>query len=169
MLIDLTRVYFRKTLLAMFRFKEARRLNMVYSKILVGIDGSEMSERALNVAIELCKKIGAELLIAHVIEKPPVLTMAKMQEELIEKALEEYADRLLSRALFKAEKEGVRAKPLLLRGKPGPKLCEAANKYGVDLIIVGSRGLGTISKFIVGSVSDFLVRHCTNKSILIIR
>ena len=142
---------------------------MHISRILVGIDGSETSERALDVAIELCKKIGAELLIAHVIEKPPVLTMVKMQEELIEKALEEYADRLLSRALFKAEKEGVKAKPLLLRGKPGPKLCEAVNKYDADLIIVGSRGLGTISRFIVGSVSDFLVRHCINKLILIVR
>ena len=139
------------------------------SRVLVGIDGSEVSERALKVAIELCKKTGAELLIAHVIEKPPVLTMVRTQEELIERALREYADRLLARALFKAEKEGVKAKPLLLKGKPGPQLCEAANKYGVDLVVVGSRGLGTISKFIVGSVSDFLVRHCTNKSILIVR
>lgn len=142
---------------------------MVFAKILVAIDGSKYSDKALNVAIELSRKFNATLYIMHVIEKPPVLTVVKSQEEIILKALKEHADRLLAKALLKAENKGVDTKLILEEGKPGPKIREAAEKLGIDLIVVGSRGLGTISKFILGSVSDFLVRRCVNKAVLIVR
>ena len=142
---------------------------MVFSRVLVGIDGSEVSERALNVAIEVCKRFNAKLYIMHVIEPVFVPSIDKTKVKTIMDALKEHADRIVSKALVKVQKENVEAKPIITEGRPGPEICRKASELNIDLIIVGSRGLGAISRFIVGSTSSYLFNHCTNKSILIVR
>ena len=144
-------------------------LEMVFSRVLVGIDGSEVSERALNVAIEICKRFNAALYVMYVIEPILVPSVDKAKIRTILDALKEHADRIVSKALIKAQKENVEAKPIITEGKPGPEICKKASELKADLIVVGSRGLGTISRFIVGSTSSYLFNHCTNKSILIVR
>lgn len=142
---------------------------MVFSRVLVGIDGSEVSERALNVAIEICKRFNAKLYIMHVIEPIFVPSVDKTKVRAVMDALKEHADRIVSKALVKAQKENVEVKPIITEGKPGPEICRKASELKVDLVIVGSRGLGAISRFIVGSTSSYLFNHCTDKPILIVR
>jgi len=142
---------------------------MIFSKVIVGVDGSDVSERALKVAIEICKKFNATLYIIYVIEPLLVPSIDKAKRQVLIEALKEHADRIMYRALTKAQSENVEAKPVIVEGKPGPTICKKASELGVDLVVVGSRGLGTISRFIVGSTSSYLFNHCTNKSILIVR
>ncbi len=142
---------------------------MVFSKVIVGIDGSDVSERALKVAIEICKKFNATLYIVYVIEPLLVPSIDKAKKQALIEALREHADRIMYRALTKAQRENVKAKPIIVEGKPGPEICKKASELNVDLIVVGSRGLGAISRFIVGSTSSYLFNHCTNKSLLIVR
>ena len=49
--------------------------------------------------------------------------------------------------------------PVTIPGRAGEAICEEANKHNTDLIVIGSRGLGKISRSLFGSVSDFVVRR----------
>ena len=52
-------------------------------------------------------------------------------------------------------------------GNPGPAIIEEANKHAVDLIVIGSRGLGKLSRSLFGSVSDYVVRRA-NRPVMVV-
>jgi nucleotide-binding universal stress UspA family protein len=61
--------------------------------------------------------------------------------------------------LREVEKIGVQASIQLLRGHPGMKIVQYAKDEGFDLIVMGNRGLSGISRFVMGSVSHYVVDH----------
>ncbi|GER26987.1 adenine nucleotide alpha hydrolases-likesuperfamily protein [Striga asiatica] len=79
--------------------------------------------------------------------------------ESVKKAQEENATNILSRALHICKEKKVKAETLILQGDPKDKICQAAEELGVDLLVVGSRGLGTIKRALLGSVSNYCVHH----------
>lgn len=55
--------------------------------------------------------------------------------------------------------DGAAAEAVVEHGSPGPAICEAARKLGVDVVVVGSRGRGAIKRALLGSVSTHVVHH----------
>ncbi|KAL9428285.1 hypothetical protein AB3S75_030302 [Citrus x aurantiifolia] len=80
-------------------------------------------------------------------------------EQSIRKAQEENSAALLSRALQICKDKNVKAETLVLTGDPKDMICQAAEQMHMDLLVVGSRGLGKIKRALLGSVSDYCAHH----------
>jgi nucleotide-binding universal stress UspA family protein len=145
----------------------------MYKKILVPMDGSEKANAAAEHAIELAAKIGAEVTLYHVI---PALTpyvnrysdnMGDAYQQ-IQNELQTTGEDTLQKAQDNYAKSGVKLDTKILWGNPAEEICREARERGFDLIVMGSRGLGEISGFIMGSVSRRVARHASTP-VLIVR
>ncbi|RKD76040.1 nucleotide-binding universal stress UspA family protein [Sinobaca qinghaiensis] len=131
-----------------------------YKKILTAVDGSEESKNAFKKAVAMARREGAELVICHVVDS----SSAFVSE------LEEYAKELLDDYEKQANDAGIKKVTAVLEhGSPKVKIPkELAGKYEVDLIIAGATGLGTVERFIIGSVSEQIARRA-KCDVLIVR
>ncbi|XP_057745654.1 universal stress protein PHOS34-like [Arachis stenosperma] len=89
-------------------------------------------------------------------------------EDYVRKSQEEASAAILSRGLHMCKDKKVKAETIILRGDPREMICQAAEQVHVDLLVVGSRGLGTISRLFIGSVSDYCA-HNAKVPILIVK
>ena len=134
----------------------------MFNKILVAVDGSKTAENALMFGLDLAAKYSAEVLVVSVFDvistslvaRGMVFTPTGTTKYLEE--LEKFHEHVLADALKKAKKVKPKTKvsKKLLKGRAANKIVEAANEGGFDLIVIGSRGLGGIKEFFLGSVSD---------------
>lgn len=130
--------------------------------ILVAADGSEGSRRAAAFAADLAKATGAKVTLLHVLEPIPVVNVGFAEfYGVAHRQPSEEEMRQLRQALQDMAKvfpEG-RAEVVLEYGSPAETIVNQAKERGVDLIVVGARGLGAVGRFFVGSVSDRVVHH----------
>lgn len=135
---------------------------MAFAKIVAAYDGSKAANKALDKAIELSNlSPGAVLEVLHVYDFPrfyvaegfaPVpASMNKDFYDLAVRTAEEARNRL--------KEAGVDGKVQLAQGPPAETILDYAKKNGADLIVIGSRGLGGIREFVLGSVSHNVVQH----------
>ncbi|WP_340021197.1 universal stress protein [Paenibacillus sp. FSL K6-1096] len=134
---------------------------MLFSKILLAYDGSKASNQALERAIELAKVTpGSALYVVHAFEFPRFFigealaplpaSVNKDYYDLAVQTTEEVKGRL--------EAEGLNATVELLQGSPAEVILSYAKEQGADVIVIGSRGLGGIREFVLGSVSHNVVQ-----------
>ena len=128
------------------------------SKILVAIDGSESAEKALEYAVQLAKKHKAKVTLLNVGESKLFGFKPKVVREVGEHVLSDAA----------AKVKGLKLNKQLEFGNPAETIIEVAEKGNYDLIVVGSRGLSSVKRFFLGSVSDD-VSHHAKCSVLIVR
>ncbi|CAH8356740.1 unnamed protein product [Eruca vesicaria subsp. sativa] len=88
--------------------------------------------------------------------------------ESVKKAQQEASAALLSRALQMCRAKQIRTETLVLEGDAKDMICQAVEQMHVDLLVVGSRGLGKIRRAFIGSVSDYCAHHA-NCPILIVK
>ncbi|KAK4776490.1 hypothetical protein SAY86_005178 [Trapa natans] len=79
--------------------------------------------------------------------------------ESVKKAQEENSAIILSRALQMCREKMVKAQTLIMTGDPKDMICRATEEMHVDLLVIGSRGLGKIKRAFLGSVSDYCAHH----------
>jgi len=145
----------------------------LFKKILIATDGSEHAKHALNYAVESAVKWGAKLIILTVIPPiSPLVASSKYNAPYIPKLednLRESHQRILSEAanIVKNKHLEIKVETQLLKGRPSYVIVETAKEEDVDLIVMGSRGMGGIIGFL-GSTSRRVVESCT-KPILIIK
>jgi nucleotide-binding universal stress UspA family protein len=136
-----------------------------FGKILVAIDGSESAQRAADVAIELAQKYDAELTVLHVVETPAWPYASDKPIEIDVERVDEGAkgeeEKLVSRVASLAEIRGVKAGQKVVRevGSAVEGITEYAEKNGIDLIVVGTRGTGGFQKLVFGSVASGVVTY----------
>jgi nucleotide-binding universal stress UspA family protein len=137
--------------------------------IVVGTDGSQQAEHALAEAISIATRDGAQLHIVTAFPDP-----ALIRERITSGAtaarvnLSQVADAVLNRAAEQAEEKGVHAETYSSESEPAQAILEIAGKVNADLIVVGSRGLSGIERFLMGSVSAKVSEHASC-SVLIVR
>ena len=124
-------------------------------KILVPIDGSEHSNRALDFALDLAQKYSAEILLLTVVQYPVVSEFPIYIGEYYTQTKAFY-ERVLSEALEKAKKAtpNLALTSKLTEGYPADKIIETASEGKFDLIVMGRRGQGHLRHTLLGSVSD---------------
>ncbi|XP_015764713.1 PREDICTED: universal stress protein in QAH/OAS sulfhydrylase 3'region-like [Acropora digitifera] len=136
-------------------------------KVLIAVDGSEHGDRAFDWYMSNLHDKRDSVIILHAFEIPPLPyssgpfvfayyeEWSEMVSDLREKAKE------MMRGYEKACKEKkIHYQVILDAGKPaGSVICKEALNEKVDLIVTGSRGLGTARRTILGSVSDYVVHH----------
>ena len=127
--------------------------------ILMATDGSASADAALGFAVELCHDTGAELEVLAV--QPRRLPGRGGGLPILEVEEPGGALRIARRTADMATEAGVRTRAFTVHGSPSESIAERAVAIGADLIVVGSRGLGSIGSMLMGSVSRELVKRST--------
>lgn len=133
---------------------------MSYKHILVAYDGSNHAQKALKHAAGLAEAFEAKLTVIHAYATP-MLNSGDMLITAPAEWAQEYVDysmKVLDEAKDKVP-QGVNADYRNVEGYPAQAVLDYANDTGVDLIVMGSRGLGAIREFVLGSVSHNVVQH----------
>jgi nucleotide-binding universal stress UspA family protein len=139
-----------------------RKPNQKLGKILVAVDGSKYADKAIDYAIQLIKKYSAKLALLHV-EEDRLIRIGGPQ---VVDCVGTIGECILKDASTKTK--GVAFEKLLEVGSPAETIIKVAKKGSVDLIVVGSRGLSSARRFLLGSVSDDISLHARG-SVLIVR
>ena len=141
----------------------------MFSKVLVPVDGSDNSLRALDAALILSEKIGAEVTAIHVMEDIPILHI--QSEKLLRELLDAYkkeTQQILSKCSDIATRKGLSITTKLLQGNVGSTILDFCEREKYDVIIMGSRGMGKFKELVLGSVSNKVVHH-SSCPVMIIR
>ncbi len=129
-------------------------------KILVPVDGSELSHDALARALDLVRSgLRAELVLANVQEPASLYEMVTAPDPgTLEQVSEGAGRHVLEAALRTAEAAGVSFTSEVASGDPARMLIEIAERHGCDLVVMGAHGHGPVRSALMGSVSLELVR-----------
>ena len=124
----------------------------MFEKILLAVDGSEHSNRAVEVAADIARKSDGEVYAIHVHEVGLVVP--------VETNLEAHAivDDTVNELLADGVKAGGDAVSARSGGIPGA-IAESAESFGAGLIVMGTRGLSDVSGMLLGSVAHKVIRH----------
>ena len=122
--------------------------------ILVPVDGSKASGIALSYAADMAKRYSAKVSIVYVAPSTAFTFFEDAFEEItivdIEEGLKRSGQALLNRYIKEAEALGIKVTTTLLSGHPGRQIVQHAKTEDFDLIIMGSRGLSAVSRFLLG-------------------
>ncbi|MDN5347405.1 MAG: hypothetical protein PWP65_969 [Clostridia bacterium] len=130
----------------------------MFKKIILAFDGSPHARRALDAAVDLAQKYGAKLYIVSVVNIPDFAGTVDEVNGALEKG-KEFFNKQLEEAQKTASREGVEVETRILAGHPFEAIARFVDSEGCDLIVVGSRGLGTVKRYLLGSVSEAIVRY----------
>lgn len=134
----------------------------MFKHILFPTDGSENSANALNYVKEVAQKFQSEVTVLHTYELLGQIAVYETSYAYLQE-LEDYLQEQSKKIATDTEKQltdvGVSVKTRVLKGDPGVAIIETAETEKVDMIVMGSRGLGAIQRFLLGSVSNYVVHH----------
>jgi len=143
--------------------------NVKIDKILLAMDGSESSFRALKYAIHLAKVEDAEIMLLHVLENVKqggvIGLRARYGDVKIVKAFLKYSEEIAKRWIEKAKEEArsndvkLRTEIILEQSSKAEEIVKYAEKNEADVIILGTRGLTRFKKLIVGSVANAILSN----------
>jgi len=149
------------------------------NKILVATDASAASNRALDMAAQLAEQHNAELFIIHVIrdmqipfeiQEIPELESQQIESfsEAREKIMRKIAENVLKVAREKVEKAGVnKVQTTIGTGDPATSILDFAKRREVDMIVIGTRGLGKLKGTILGSVSRKVTNNAETSCLIV--
>jgi nucleotide-binding universal stress UspA family protein len=127
-------------------------------KVLLATDLSPASARATDEALDLASRLGAALLAVSVIDPGQLRVPGGrfgIRVDQVRAQRETVAQDLVARG----RRIGVPVNFLIWEGEPGESIVDAATAEHADLIVVGSHGRSGVGRFLIGSVSDHVVRH----------
>jgi len=138
----------------------------MFAHILIGTDGSDFADKAVDQGLALAKVLGSKVTVAKVTEP---WTMAVSGEWAIAFPVEEYeevaaadAKTILSRVAEKAKAAGVACETVHIKDEfVAEGLVEAAKTRGCDLIVMASHGRRGLVKFVLGSEATRVLSHST--------
>ncbi|HME81583.1 MAG TPA: universal stress protein [Candidatus Eremiobacteraceae bacterium] len=138
----------------------------VFTSLLVPIDGSEPSDAACALAIALATDQKASVMFVNVVETDKILASVMPGQGYSDPAPAIDAMRaagkdMLKSAEGKAQGAGVKARSQLIEGDCVPCIVNAVVGAGIDLIVIGSHGRGGLTRLVLGSVAEGVLRHCT--------
>lgn len=135
----------------------------LFSKIVLGYDGSDHAKKALRVAVDLAKKYGSEILVVTVIDAASVSS-----DPNAIRVVSEAASQIAAEASESLSREGIAHRVFVRQGDPSVEITRVAEDNGADLIVVGSRGLSTFKRIILGSVSHGVLSR-SRVSVLVVK
>ena len=139
----------------------------MYKKILLPTDGSEHANKAAKHAIWLASLNGAELIALNVIETSSlvglpaedlIVRIKEMLKEEGRKSLENISDILKESKIEGECQKEVKLTISTKEGSPSDVIIETVKKEGVDLIVMGTSGKHGLDRFLLGSVTENVVR-----------
>jgi nucleotide-binding universal stress UspA family protein len=147
-----------------------------FTKILVAVDGSKSATKAAKTAVKLAKRNAANLIVVSVIQRPSYL-FAPVSGGVSPMAFGDYysyakkdAEKWVNEVVALAEGRGIAVRGLVPKGSHSvvQSITDYAKAQDVDLIVLGTRGLGGFDRLLLGSVSNGVVTHA-HCSVLVVR
>ena len=148
----------------------------MFGKILVPLDGSEHSVKALITAIQIAKKFKGKLTLFHVfsitvtpivVPEPTTLTpsgvpiVTPAEVSTMVEAAREAGKRILEDAEKIAKSEHAQVESLLREGSTVQEITRLAKEGNFDLVVMGVKGAGKLRELLLGSVSEGVMRHAS--------
>ncbi|MEC9490951.1 MAG: universal stress protein [Halanaerobiales bacterium] len=151
-------------------------------KILVAVDGSQSAQKAAQKAAELAEDLNAEVTLIHVYTESAEIPVNQFNEvasylsaETLENIMEQQEDtikekrqRILDDDAEFFEEKGIKPDKVLLHGDPADTVCDYAEENDFELIVVADKGHGKVERFLLGSISDKIVRHAKT-SVMVVK
>ncbi|MFB6283771.1 MAG: universal stress protein [Halobacteria archaeon] len=133
----------------------------MYDKILVPTDGSEGTRKAVNHALAIAEKFGSELNVVYVINTSAYSTLpAEANWESVTSALRKEGRAATSGIIEEAEGRGVDVEKSIKEGVPHREILEYVDEEDIDLVVMGTHGKTGLDRFLLGSVTEKVVRSC---------
>jgi nucleotide-binding universal stress UspA family protein len=136
-------------------------------RILVAYDGSETGQRALDWSARLAKdEAGSSLSVIAV--AAALEATAPIADAIDPRSSREKHHAQLAHAVERLAAAGVEAATILKAGNPAQEIINAGDEGDYDVIVIGGTGAGGAIRFLMGSVSDRVVRHAS-RPVLVVR
>lgn len=148
----------------------------MFENILVPVDGSDHSLRALEAAIQVGKRFKGKLTLIHVYQvsvrpvvipepttltPPPVTVITSAEVSKVAEAAREAAMKILKDGEEKAKAAGLDVEIMLKEGNASQEILKAVKEGNFDLVAMGARGISKLKEILVGSVSDDVIRNAS--------
>ncbi len=135
-------------------------------KILVPLDGSPNSFRGLDVAIQMARESHSTITGLYVLD----MVRPQIDEQItpMEKMLLERAQKIMNKAKLSAAQKGILFFDRISYGDDGKRIVDIARRKDFDLIVIGSRGMGSAKEIFLGSTSNYVL-HKSKKPVLIVK
>lgn len=140
----------------------------MFRSVLVGTDGSERAERAVKAAVAVAKGMEARLVLVAAYREGESRETIQSGATAIAGNLRDVADQVLTRSARHAEAEGVEVDFESRPGHPADVILDIASERGVDLIVVGNKGMTGARRYLLGGVPDKITHHAPC-SVMIVR
>lgn len=145
----------------------------MFTRIVVGTDGSETAGEAVRQAVDLAKLAGAQLSIVSAFEPVPKRRVEAEKLDAPTDVQHEIGPRedvnlILDAAAAAAKREGLEVQTHPVEGNPADAILTVAEETGADLIVVGNKGMTGARRFLLGSVPNN-VSHNAPCSVIIVR
>ena len=144
----------------------------MYTNILLAIDGSPTSDRALQEALRLAADQGARLRLVHVVENAQVWNIeAFVDTSTLQQALRQAGELILARARSACNAAGIEVECVLhesLGERVAKSIVDEARNWPADLVVIGTHGRGGIDHLLFGSVAEHVIR-ATPVPLLLVR
>jgi nucleotide-binding universal stress UspA family protein len=131
----------------------------MFQKILVAIDGSPASEKALAAAVDLAAHYKAGITALGVAVLPEVVGMVDEVDEM-RRSTEAHFKAIGEAAVEYARSQGIALRSVVVRGHAADAIARFAESEGMDLVVIGQHGHSRITRFFLGSTSDRVSEHC---------
>ncbi len=131
-------------------------------KILLPVDGSENSQRAVKTCMEMAKPLGAKVTALFVVDSTAYVSLPEtFMWENVQGLLEREGKEALEGVKKAFKDSGVKLKTELKEGGPAKEIVETAEEEKTDLIIMGTAGRKGLDRFFLGSVSEKVLRSAS--------
>ena len=130
----------------------------MYRRILLPTDGSPPTERALEYAVDLVETYDAELHVLYVLDT--TATTGDVETESITGEYDDISEDIVENVVARVHETGLdRVVDEVRRGPPPMMILEYADEHDVDLIVMGTHGRTGIDRYLLGSVTEKIVRQ----------
>ena len=128
-------------------------------KILLAVDDSKFSEAAVQAVIARHKVQCLEVRVLHAAEPPTLFTAPEMAEYVPPEESAQEAKALVAKNADAIRSTGINVTTSIVQGDPKSAIIDDAEAWGADLIVLGSHGRKGLQRFLLGSVSEAVLRH----------
>jgi nucleotide-binding universal stress UspA family protein len=140
-----------------------------YKKILVPLDGSETSEAILSEIEKLASAFGSSICLLHVVPTLifPGAVESALQYETIAEALTNEGEAYLRTVEKRLKDKGLTVESQLVHGNEAHVILEHSDRKDIDLIAMSTHGRSGVSRWLLGSVAEKIIRHATKPIVLL--
>jgi nucleotide-binding universal stress UspA family protein len=127
----------------------------MYDNILIPTDGSQSVGKATEQGLEIAARFGATVHTLYVVEPVPATDYGGDQ---LYDALQSEGERLMKEMVQECENLGLEVETDIRSGKPHEAILDYADEHGIDLIVMGTHGRTGLDRYLLGSVTEKVVR-----------